>query len=173
MRTTMTVGMAVAAAGLVALAGGCGKKASEKTAEKMAEMALQAQTGGKADVQIDGEKMTIQSKDGSMNFSAGGDASIPEDFPEDVYVDRGAKVLMSMRNPGGYVLNLQTSEAVDGVVQSYRREMGGQGWTEEADMNMGGQRMLMFKKEDRRASVTVARQGDITQVMVSLVKDGG
>lgn len=33
--------------------------------------------------------------------------------------------------------------------------------------------MLMFKKDDRRASVSVSRQDDVTQVMVSLVKDGG
>lgn len=173
MRTMMTMGAAVAAAGLVALGGGCGKKASEKSAEKMAEMAIQAQTGGKANVDINGEKVSIQSKEGSMDFSAGGDATIPEDFPADVYVDRGAKVLMSMRNPTGFVLNLQTSEAVEVVAQTYRREMGGQGWAEEGDINMGGQRVLMFKKDDRRASVSVARQDDATQVMLSLVKDGG
>lgn len=58
---------------------GCGE-AAENAAENAAEKAIEDANGGNADVDIDGDEVTIENGDGSVVVGGGG---LPDGFPED------------------------------------------------------------------------------------------
>jgi len=62
---------------------GCKKSAEEKVAEKSMENIL----GNQADVDVDGEDVTVETEYGTMK--AGENLDLPKDWPEDVYVTDG------------------------------------------------------------------------------------
>lgn len=153
--------------GLMLLAGGCGK-ASEKTAEKMAEAAIQAQGGGDAKVDLSEGKYSVQTKDGTFEVAAGGGAKLPDGFPADIHVVKNAKVLMSAATGDGFMVNLESAESMDTLDAAYTKEMKAQGWTVEATMNLGEQRSLVFKKGSRQTSVTLGKGPQGTQVIIGV-----
>ena len=64
---------------------------SRNIAENMAENAIERATGGKVDVDYDGDDtVTYKSDEGS--FQAGENVSLPSDWPSDVPVMSGAKI---------------------------------------------------------------------------------
>lgn len=106
----------VVAAALV-LTGAC-QRASEKRAEKMIENALEKASGGKADidlkggkmsiktdegqadVSLEGDKLTVKSEDGTAELSSGGN-KWPEDIPGDVPRFEGGKITATLRGSQG------------------------------------------------------------------------
>ena len=162
----------VRAAGVLAMAAavvvsGCGK-AKEKASEKMMEAAIKAQGGGDAKVDLAEGKYSVKTKDGSVDIAAGGNAKIPENFPSDIYVVKGAKVLMAAASGDGFMLNLETRESVDQVDAACSKEMKSQGWNVEATMNMGEQRTTAFKKGERQCGVTLTKVEQGTQIVLSV-----
>jgi hypothetical protein len=135
---------------------GCGKSAQEKVAEK----AIEQQTGDKADVDIGDESMEITTEDGEVSMKAGKGAKLPDSFPEDVHVYDGARVAMAMQMPGGMSVGLTTKDDIDAVKKSYETEMQKQGWNRTSAMEMGEQSVLMFTKEERVANIAISRDSE-------------
>ena len=168
----LMVPMCVAVAGVMLCASGCGR-AREKMASKIMEKSIELQTGKKTSVDISNQKVTLKTAEGETVVSGGGSASIPAEFPKDIYVDKSAKVRMAMRNPGGFALTLETDQTVEKVVEKYAGEMKAQGWTQESSVDMGAQKMLAFRKEKRQVSLMVAKSDKATQVVVTVAEDKG
>jgi hypothetical protein len=123
---------------------GC-KKASDKAAEKAIESAM-AKEGVKAKVDASGEKVTIQTKEGTSVFTGGKGAAVPENFPKDVYVYEGATVNAAVSVPDGFNLHMETNDSADKVLGAMKSKMTGFGWKEEMTMNQGKNAMVSYKK---------------------------
>ncbi|MCX6996939.1 MAG: hypothetical protein NTV49_07600 [Kiritimatiellaeota bacterium] len=145
---------------------GCGKKAVEKMVE-----ARMAKQGVKAKVDLSGEQVTIQTKDGTSTFSGGKGAKVPDTFPKDVFVYPGATVMASVTVPKGCNLVLETKDDLEKVLGAFKDQMAGAGWKEEMNMNQGGTSMAAYKKDQRTASVVVASVDQKTQITITVAEN--
>lgn len=143
------------------------RRASESMAERVIEKAMQAQGGGQADVDLSEGRMVIQNKDGKSEIATGGSAAVPADFPKDILVYDGAKIVVSAKHQDGFMLSLQTPDKREKVVEKYRASMTAQGWSEESSLNAGEVTVVAYKKEGRSASLSVAGSGDETQITLT------
>lgn len=142
---------------------GCGRKAEEKVLEQT----IEKQTGGKATVDLSEEKMSIETEDGSIEITGGKSAKLPDDFPADIYVLDRAKVISVMTLPGGSSVTFTASEEPSAVADLYKKEMTAKGWAVMRSMNMDPQQIIMFSKDKRTVTASIAMQDD--QTMVALV----
>ena len=142
---------------------GCGKRANEKFAEKMIESRM-ARDGIKGHVDLSGNNVTVETKDGKMSYAGGAGTQVPDTFPKDVPVYAGATVMASISVPKGQNLTLTTKDSVEQVIAAYKIKMTSEGWQEEASVNQAGSAMLAYKKGQRTTAVVVSRSGDTTQI---------
>ena len=82
------VALVVATAALLVGSAGCGKIA-DKASEQIAERIIEKQTGGKVDIQKDGEKIKIETDEGTIT----GGASIPDGWPSDIPLPKDLRVI--------------------------------------------------------------------------------
>ncbi len=158
---------------LVVVGCSCSETAEERIAEKIAEKALEAQTGQKADIDVDKESMTITTEDGKMTMTSGKAAKLPENFPKDIPIYKGYALDMAMEMSKGYSVSFTTKDDVSTVSEWYLAEMTDKGWTKEASMDMGDQKMLVFKKGERGVNLVVAPDPDTDQTRVALTSVKG
>ena len=144
-----------------------GNSGGSKVAERIIETGL-AKQGVKAHVDTAAGKVTVETKDGSATYAVGGDVKLPNDFPKDVFVYGGAKVLTSMSTPQGTHLTLQTKDSADKVISAMKREMTAAGWKEESSMNQTGVSMLSYKKSERTAAVVVMTADNQTTIQLTI-----
>jgi outer membrane lipoprotein-sorting protein len=145
---------------------GCGGSADERAVEKK----IEAETGGKADVDISKGTMEVTGKtdEGEYSMAAGKETKIPEDFPGDVLIYKPSEAVMAVTVPEGNSVTLTTQDDRDKVVAAYKKEMVGQGWSEEGSMTMGSSVMLIYKKDDRTASINVTTTEEATQITLTV-----
>ena len=149
---------------------GCSEEAEDKVAEKIAEKAIEAQTGQKADIDVEKESMRIKTKDGEMTMTSGKAAKLPDDFPADIPICEGCTLDMAMEVPQGYSLSFTTKDDVSKVSEWYLNAMIDKGWTKEAFMDMGKQTMLVFRKGERGVNVAISHDNDQTRISLTSVK---
>jgi len=180
--------IAVLAAACVA-GTGCGKKAAEKLAEKLMEKSAE-KDGVKADVDISGggitiestdkagkkialniseDQITIDSQDGLSSFASGSAAKVPDNFPEDVLVYAGSKVLSAMVVPKGFNLSLETGDGAEQVLGKYKSEMTSKGWEEKSSFNMERHSVIAYNKGPRTANVMVNAGEKRTQINLTVI----
>lgn len=159
------------------LLSGCGKakksiseKIAEKVAEKAMAMSIKNSKGEDAKVDIADGKVSIKSKEGETTYSVGEGASIPADFPKDVYVFKDAAIQMAMKVPDGFMLSLKVGQPTAKLAESFEAEMKAQGWEQEGSFDMGGSRSLTYKKGERQATVMLNKSDDGTDVMLTVVE---
>jgi hypothetical protein len=144
-----------------------GNFGGSKVAERMVEHGL-AKQGIKARLDTAEGKLTMETKEGSATYAVGGDVKLPNDFPKDVFVYGGAKVVSSMTMPKGCHLTLQTKDSSDKVINAYKREMTAADWKEESSMNQSGVSMLSYKKSERTAAVVVMTADNKTTIQLTI-----
>ena len=145
---------------------GCGKKVQEKIIE-----ASMAKHGVKGKVDLSGDQVTIQTKEGTSTFSGGKNAKIPDSFPKDVLVYPGATVVASVTVPNGCNLVLETKDRLDKVLGAFKDKMTGADWKEEMNMNQGEQSMCVYKKDQRTASIVMASAEKKTQITITVAEN--
>ena len=170
MRKVIMFGCCVA---LIAVAG-CGKKAGEKISEKVMEKAMEKAIkdggGGEASVDIQGETMKVQTKEGNITISGGSKAKIPANFPKDIYVYEGAEVAAVIDAGEALTLSLTCKDTPAKVASTYKEKMKEKGWGIEQSMDMGGQQIVMLKKAERQVVVTVGDNQGSTFIGLVLEK---
>ncbi len=159
------------------LVSGCGRakksmseKISEKIAEKAIGMNIKDSQGKDAKVDISDGKLTVKTKDGETSFASGEGASVPADFPKDVYVVKGAKIQMSMKTPDGYMLSMKVEEAAAKLAATFETEMKAQGWSQEGSFDMGEARSLAYKKGERQVAIVMSKSDKATDVMITVAE---
>jgi 3-dehydroquinate synthase class II len=156
---------------------GC-KKAEEKLAEKFVEKAMEEGSGGKADIDISGDKITITSKEGgqggSFEFSGGKDLKLPADFPGDVPVYPDAAVI-SLLGMGGEnrQVTFQVGDKTAEVYAFYQKKLPAQGWEVVTDMKMTPAYSLVAKKGNRQTAVIIGEDGEGSTVALTVTEEKG
>ena len=116
--------------------------------------------------------MTFTGKDGQkVTMDLGGSAKIPADYPKDVPVYDGAKVIMaqSATEKNMHNLVLESTDPPDKIADFYKKGLESNGWKIEGTMNMGDINMFTAVKDKRQAVVQIGKgDGDkrtITQIL--------
>ena len=151
---------------------GCGEEGEEKVAEKVMEKALEANMGGNAEVDIEKDSLRIQTKEGEMTMTAGDSVKLPSDFPKDVFLYKGADLNTAMELPEGFNLMFQTKDDTSKVSEAYLTGMEAKGWSKEMSMDMGGRKMMVFKKDERMVNVAITSDEEVTQITLTVAKEG-
>jgi len=151
------------------LAVGCGKSAEEKAIEKQ----IEEQTGGKADVDLSKKSMKVagETEGGKYTVTSGEGTEIPKGFPSDVFIYRPSKTIMAMEIPEGYSLALSTRDDSSKVQSAYTQEMKAKGWSEETSMKMASQSVLVYKKDERAANISIVPSGKEIQISLTVTKE--
>lgn len=143
---------------------------AQKAEEAAAENAIEAASGGKADVDIDGNstKITVQTEQGEATVSTGEDVALPADFPSDVVLADQRKVVSVFTAEGATALSYTTEGALAELVNAQAEAMKGQGWKQTMAMDSDGKSsMRAFNKEGRDVVISYGAD-DAGTVTVSL-----
>lgn len=160
---------------LVVVATGC-KSATQRTAEKVMEKSIEAQTNGQVDVDANGNEVTIKTEDGQIQYSAGGDVKIPDDFPKELIISNDAKVIISSSTEGGSTVAYVTNDEQGAIFDKYLSDLPDQGWKKEMELDTASGKMATFSKDKENVSITVGENNSDdksgkTLVHVVLVKN--
>lgn len=131
---------------------GCGKSPGER----MAEAAIEARTGHKADVDADKGQVSIRTDQGEMKINSGGGTALPAAFPKDVYLPDTYSVEASMEMPNAVIVHLLTPGEMSAVATAADTRMQAQGWKSTTLMHGTQAKVVMYEKDKRHATLTIA-----------------
>lgn len=120
-------------------------------------------------VNTNGESGTITSKDGTLTFNTGGDAKLPADFPADVPLYAGAKLVSTMTLPTGMTVAQETGDALAKVAAFYKSAMTGKGWKQEVEVNGEGSAMLTYSQDKKTLQVTIGGESGKTTIVLMYI----
>lgn len=158
------MGALAVVAGLVGGAG-CGK-ITEKIAAKAVEKTIEVQTGGKVDIDAKGGSVKFKDEKTGAVAEWGASAKLPGDWPSDVPVYPGAKILAAMTANGGRSLTLQSPDAPDKIAEYYKSKLGT--FKKESELDMGAAKMVAFTSGKRTVGVTVTGSNDETSILLTV-----
>ncbi len=145
----------------VVFLGGCTKKMAEKTAER----AIEQNVGGRAEVDLQNDQVTIQTEQGT--YQAGEDVALPADWPEDIYVIAGRiMAAMQVADNDGYSVSVATEKTVGEVKTEYENELKNSGWTLNLQMDYGDSAMVSATKGERTVTVSITASSEETTVTI-------
>lgn len=150
------------------LISGCAEKVAEKTTEKIMEEA----SGGEVDVNVDGDSVTMKSKDGNATWTVGDTYEWPESMPADVpeYKDAAINGLTEVDTPTKSWMVMLT-EVPENAGATYKEMLEDDGWNISAYSTMDGtvsiyadkaplQLWAVFGSTDHSGSITVTEEGE-------------
>jgi hypothetical protein len=126
-RTALAVLLAIGLLASASLVAGC-QSAAEKATEAMVEGA----TG--VSVDEDGDKVTIEGEDGSVEIQSGQD--LPEDFPGDAPVydaDIESSGRIGVEGTTSWTVTQTTGDSFEDVTAYFAEELASSGWTESGN----------------------------------------
>ena len=145
---------------LVLTTTGC-SKIKEKLAEKAAEKAIETATGAE-EVDLNGSSGGVTVKDAKGGVvKVGTNAKLPDDWPSSVPVYPGSTVVASFSANDGKMVHLETKDSVDEVTKFYKDKLSG--FTKEAELDLGGNRTIAYKKGKEKIGISIARQNSGNQ----------
>jgi hypothetical protein len=155
----------VAAAVLVC---GCPKKPKpeEGAANTMGDKLVGAFSGGQVKMDSSDGTTKITTSDGTTAITTSG--KLPDNFPKDVPVYKGASVVNSVQGEDALGVTLQTTDSVQAIADFYKREMAKRGWQEEAAVNIQGNTMLSYVLGDRTCNVVINDAGNVRVITIGL-----
>jgi len=131
----------------------CGKSPSEK----LAEAAIEASTGQKADVDADNGQVTLKTDKGDMKVTSGDAAKLPANFPQDVYLPAGYKVGSVMEMPGAMVVDVEAPGNVADTFAAATAKMTSEGWKQQMALQQTPQNQIaVYGKGDRNATLSIS-----------------
>ncbi len=147
-RPPYAIGLAAVALSALVMLGGCARP-SDQAAEEAAEKAVESITGGKAEVEVDGDDTTVRIKGEGGGLTVGGGGSRPESAPADLPNLEGAHNFTWLNLGGAEMFSYEISG------QAYREVCAAQedlllqaGWerSEGYDMEVEGVITRTFAK---------------------------
>ena len=145
---------------VVALTFGCGKGDTYQSSDGKVKV---EQTGDTA-------KYEVMTKEGKATMTASDtEVAIPDTFPKDVPILKGAVAKLSMSQGKSEVLHLLVPGAMADVIKDYQDKLKGEGWEIESTMNMGEASMVQAKKGSRQCAAMVMKEdaGTLMQLTVT------
>ena len=127
--------------------------------------------GGDVTVKRNGSDIEITGESDEGNkFTAqsGKNVEIPADFPSDIPIYKGAKPLVVMQmDAQGQSVTLESGDSLDTVYQFYVDALQANGWTLEAQMDWGSQKMISATKGDHQTAVSIGSTDGKTQIVLT------
>ena len=109
---------------------------------------------------------------GTVKVSAGDTGvTLPDGFPKDVPIYKGAAVVLSMTQDKTLVVHFRAPASVADGMKFYQAGLKDQGWSIETTMNMGETSMLSAKKADRQCSVVLTKEDAGVRIQVSVAPE--
>lgn len=140
---------------------GCTKKVAEKTTEKI----IEKNVGSEANVDLKNDQLTIETEQGV--YQAGEQVSLPDGFPDDVYViDGNIVAAMAMAEEQGYSVSVVTNKSVSEVKSEYEEKLKAADWNINLRMDYGESATLSATKANRTVSVSATASSDGTTVTI-------
>ena len=131
--------------------------------EKVAEKAIESSTGVDADV--DNNSITINTNDSSLTI--GNTATIPDDFPSDVYVIDGDVIsTMTINEDKTYQVQIDAPSSLSEPGDIYNEQLKAAGWDITSTLDMGDAISIMAEKDDRFTTVALNTSEDVTVVVI-------
>lgn len=148
--------------------GAC-QKSSE---ERMAEVAVERATGGQVTIEKSGEQVTVKTDDGELKMSTGANLALPAAFPKDVYLPRNHTVQSVVESAGVTMVALDAAGDIAKMHDEASAGMKAQGWEQLMSMQSDAEnRMLVYQKDRRTASMTLERDEDRVQFTVQVAEE--
>lgn len=118
----------------------------------------------------DASSMTFTGKNGekvAINLNGG---KIPDDYPKDVPLYEGTKVIMANSSSEKHTqhLMLESNDPADKITEYYKKGLDSNGWKIEGTMNMGELNMFTATKENRQLVVQISNSSgkrSISQIL--------
>ena len=149
------------------IAGGCIPKG---VSERAMEDQIEKQTGGQADVDIDGDQMEMKVKTDDGTFEMGKDVKLPENVPQYPGSQIISKAAGTSADGQGGLFTMTSSDGTEEIVKYYQDYYTGQGWEQVAEMNFGQATTVVFEKgEDNNISVSVAQNNTDSNATINVV----
>lgn len=147
MKTNLAVTLTI----LLAAAIGCKESQTVETPDGKVQV---SESGGTT-------KMEVQGKDGKATIAMSDTkVAIPDTFPKDVPILKGAVPKLTMSQGKSEILHLMLPQGVAEVTKEYQEKLKAEGWTIESSMNTGDGSMIQAKKDDRICMVIVGKNED-------------
>lgn len=150
-------GIAAIALSLTFALTGCGTDTlSEKAAEKAAEKA----TGGKVDIDNDGNDVTVKTDEGEFSTSS----KLPENFPKEVPLIEGTIQQAASVNQAagsGFSVMIKPKDSSGDLAAEIRSQMTGAGFRSTADANAGGYQAINFEGPKWNVAVQIYKAEDL------------
>jgi hypothetical protein len=143
-----------------------------KSEEKMAEKAVEKATGGQ--VEIDSKtgqvKMKQKGADGKeTEVQLGQNSTLPADFPKNVPIYPGAKIMASVsisRGENGHMITLSTKDGVTAVLDFYKKNLPG--FKVEGELSADDTTILTMSSDTQTVSVTASKSSGDDSTMIQL-----
>ncbi len=158
---------------LLAVAGFAGQKlmqkasimVGQKVGEKVAEGIIEKATGGKADVNLNKDSVSVKTKDGSFSTNT----TLPTDWPKDVSIYPGSTLKYSgtsnlEKRGSEFGAVFTTKDSGQLVYEYYKKELPQQGWTESSSQQTEGVMVITATKNDRTFSMATSVFEGLTQI---------
>lgn len=147
--------------GLVVISLSACSAVSDKIGEKASEKIIEKSTGGKVD--INGGNVKIKSKDGKGELNVGSQ-KLPDSFPKDFPVYKGAKVEGSMTSTENgkttMIVTLSTTDKYSAVADYYKSSLPNSGYTVASTMDVGQAITFGLKQGDEDVGGVVIADSD-------------
>jgi hypothetical protein len=143
------------------LLAGCGD--SETVGERIAEEVAEQAGGEDVDIDVDGDDVTIESKDGDASFSTSGE--LPEGWPDDLALPDGAEIVGStgVSADGGRQLSVNGTVAAspDEVFEHFEGELDGWEQSAKSDIGTGDDELInaSWERDGETVTLTTTRAG--------------
>jgi len=106
--------------------------------------------------------VTVKGNNGETLTINSSGAKLPDDYPKDVPVASGAKVVMAASvnnaNNNGSNLVLESTDSLDKLLEFYKKGLADNGWKVEATISQEKMTMLTASKDKRALSVHIQEQ---------------
>jgi hypothetical protein len=169
MKKTFVLGLVILSTAVVFSACTTKKTLQEKAGEKVVEKMIESQTGAKVDIDSQGDNITIKSEDGQTQYSSGGQAKLPDNFPKELIVVNDAKIIMSSSSGQNSSVSYVSNEEQAVIKEKYLSGLVGQGWTKETEVNIENASMISFAKEKINVAVNIGENNTNDQPGKSFV----
>jgi len=143
---------------------GCGQESQERAAEK----AIEKSTGGKVKADLSEGKVAVKTDDAETVITPEGGGRVPEGFPADVPLYKGASVVAATKLKTGFFVILQSSDDAKRVADTCKAEMKAKGWEEETAVNVPQGTVVSYKKAGHTVVATIAAADGKTQIQLAI-----
>jgi hypothetical protein len=170
----VTIGAALACGG-GGSSSGDGGGVGERLFQEGIEKAIEANNPG-SDVELGANGFSVKKDDGSA-MQIGGNVALPADFPKDVPIYAGGKLVAAVTSPstagGGndFMISYETPDSPKQVMDWYKAQMSG--YTVAAEMNYEGTSSLVLSNDGGKTNISITTsQGSTASTSGSTVMLG-